>query len=133
MKKLTKSCSFHKKLYKNSSCWITFFICECGGSRGGGADGWRPGRRNRINAAVRDVIFSKYNSLSQYQIGYLRQKLTDCQDVKWHLPFQIMLTKSLFSNPLKLPQHALPVLWLFPFVLWETSRENFPLGKLEVK
>ena len=90
-------------------------------------------RGEKQDKRVRNIIFTKYNSLGQYQIEYLRQKLTDCQDIKWHLPFQIMLTKSLFSNPLKLPQRALPVLWLFPFVLWETSRENFPLGKLEVK
>ena len=72
--------------------------------------GWVETRGEKQEKRVRDIIFTKYNSLGQYQIGYLRQKLTDCQDVKGHLPFQIMLTKSLFSNPLKLPQRALPVL-----------------------
>ena len=59
-----------------------FSFVSVGGAGRGGGWGWVETRGEKQDKRVRNIIFTKYNSLGQYQIEYLRQKLTDCQDIK---------------------------------------------------
>ena len=54
---------------------LHFSFVSVGGAGGVGVGGDQGEKQDK---RVRNIIFTKYNSLGQYQIGYLRQKLTDC-------------------------------------------------------